>query len=117
MEMARRVLSDNLYLALHKRVVRHEPRFKPRPLLAHPHSCRRLRRVQRELLLPTAPFRERIPATTIITKPTVRMHNRSAALLALPNQRGAAPNTKILSLLRERVTTALWTNSIFVEWK
>jgi hypothetical protein len=50
----------------------------------------------------------------MITEPTVRIKDRLGALLALPNQFGSAPNTKMLAFLRQREITTLGTNSIFV---
>ena len=50
----------------------------------------------------------------MITEPTVRIKDRLGALLALPNQFGSAPNTKMLAFLRQREITTLRTNSIFV---
>jgi hypothetical protein len=107
-------LSSILNLALDKSIIRRQPRFRPAPLLVHPHPNRRFRRVHRVLLLSAVHFSERIPAAAMITKPTMRMQDRFAALLTLPNQLGATPNAKMLSLLRERRITTLWTNSIFV---
>ncbi len=113
--VGRWLLSGILDLALQERGIRLKPRFKLTSLLAHPHLYCRLRRVHRVLLMSAVSFREHIPAATMIAKPTMRMKNRFAALLALPNQFYATPNTKTLSLMRQRVTTTLRTNPIFVE--
>jgi hypothetical protein len=108
--------TEKLGLLLEKGLAGHHPSPQQLPLLAYPRLHRRLRRAHDPPARSARHLRKSIPAAAMIAEPAVGMENGLPALLALPYQFGSAPDTKMLTLVRQRVVTALRTDSIFVRW-